>query len=200
MISCLGYSSSILNSLYTFFHLVFPTPISLFSMHQQISPLKIRHLMSFFCLKILQWFPILLVVKAHILMMAYEGSHDEASHSFLSCDTQNNPFQPHRPALCFLNTSPSDILWGHSFTSFNILKCYLFLVLLGPNPWHMEVPRLGVKSEPELLSYTTATAMPDSSHICDLRHSSQQQQILNTLSKASDRTCVLMDASQISFC
>ena len=26
----------------------------------------------------------------------------------------------------------------------------------GPHPWHMEVPRLGVKSEPQLLAYTPA--------------------------------------------
>ena len=34
--------------------------------------------------------------------------------------------------------------------------------------WHMEVPRLRVESELQLLAYTTATAMPDLSHICDL--------------------------------
>ena len=46
----------------------------------------------------------------------------------------------------------------------------------------MEVPRLGVESELLPLAYTTAIAMPDPSHICDL-HSSQQLQILNPLSK-----------------
>ena len=35
----------------------------------------------------------------------------------------------------------------------------------------MEVPRLGVKSEPQLLVYATATATRDPSHICDLHHS-----------------------------
>ena len=33
--------------------------------------------------------------------------------------------------------------------------------------WHMEVPRLGVKLELQLLAYTTATAMQDPSYICD---------------------------------
>ena len=33
----------------------------------------------------------------------------------------------------------------------------------------------------------------------DLQHSSRQHRILNPLSKARDRTCVLMDASQIHF-
>ena len=37
----------------------------------------------------------------------------------------------------------------------------VFLPFLGPLPWHMEVPRLGVESELQPLAYTTATAMPD---------------------------------------
>ena len=38
-----------------------------------------------------------------------------------------------------------------------------------PGVWrHLEVPRLGVKSEPQLPVYTTATATWDPSHICDL--------------------------------
>ena len=32
---------------------------------------------------------------------------------------------------------------------------------LGLHPWHMEIPRLGVESELQLLAYATATAMPD---------------------------------------
>ena len=78
---------------------------------------------------------------------------------------------------------------------------YVFLFCsLGLHPQHMEVPRLGVKSESELqlLDYTTAT--PDLSHICDLHHSSWQRQILNPLSEARDRTCNLMVPSQIRFC
>ena len=35
---------------------------------------------------------------------------------------------------------------------------YLFFVFLGPYLWHMEVSRLGVKSELQLLAYPTATA------------------------------------------
>ena len=49
----------------------------------------------------------------------------------------------------------------------------------------------------QLLAYTTATGMQDLSLVCDLHHNSQQHWILNPLSKARDRTCVLMDASQI---
>ena len=35
----------------------------------------------------------------------------------------------------------------------------------------MEVPRLGVELELQLLAYTTAIATPDLSTICDLHHS-----------------------------
>ena len=49
--------------------------------------------------------------------------------------------------------------------------------------WHMEVPRLGGESERQLPAYTTATAMWDPSHICDLHCSLQQRQILNTVSE-----------------
>ena len=65
--------------------------------------------------------------------------------------------------------------------------------------WHMEVPRLGAKSELQLPDYTSATAMPDPSRIFNLHHSSQQNWILNPLSEAKDGTCSLMDASQINF-
>ena len=42
-------------------------------------------------------------------------------------------------------------------------------IFLGPYPWHMEVPRLGVELELQLPAYTTATATPDLSHVCDQR-------------------------------
>ena len=58
---------------------------------------------------------------------------------------------------------------------------------------------LGLKSELQLLAYTTTTAMPDPSYIWDLPHSSWQPGILNVLSKARDQTCVLMDTDQIRF-
>ena len=70
---------------------------------------------------------------------------------------------------------------------------------LGPHPCHMEVPRLGVKTELQLPAYATATATPDQSCICDLHHSSQQGQILNPLNKARDQTRNLMVPSQIHF-
>ena len=43
---------------------------------------------------------------------------------------------------------------------------YSLGVFLGPHLQYMEVPRLGVTLEPQLLAYTTATALRDLSHIC----------------------------------
>ena len=75
-----------------------------------------------------------------------------------------------------------------------------FFVLLGPHLQHMEVPRLEVESELQLLTYATVIATRDSSHICDLHHSSRQHQILHPLSEARDRTSVLVDPSWIRYC
>ena len=58
---------------------------------------------------------------------------------------------------------------------------------------HMEVPRLVVESELQLLAYATATARQDLSRICDLHHSSWQHWIPHPLTKARDRTHVLID-------
>ena len=63
----------------------------------------------------------------------------------------------------------------------------------------MEGPRLGVESKLHLLAYASAIATQDLSHTCDLHHSSQQCQILNPLSEAGDRTCILMDTSQVCY-
>ena len=38
---------------------------------------------------------------------------------------------------------------------------FFFFCILGPQEQHMEVPRLGIKSELQLLAYTTATAKWD---------------------------------------
>ena len=64
---------------------------------------------------------------------------------------------------------------------------------------HMDIPRLGVKSELLLLAFATATAMPDPSHLCDLHHNSRQHRILNPAIEARDRTHVLMNTSQVHY-
>ena len=60
-----------------------------------------------------------------------------------------------------------------------LLLFFVFLSFLGPYMQHMEVPRLRVQLELQLLTYTTATATQDPSRICDLYHSSRAPQILN---------------------
>ena len=58
----------------------------------------------------------------------------------------------------------------------------------------MEVPGLEVESELQLQTSATTTAAPDLRHIFNLYHSLWQHQILNSLSKARDQTCILMDS------
>ena len=73
------------------------------------------------------------------------------------------------------------------------------LVFLGLNPCHMQVPRLGVKSELQLPVYNTATTTWDPICVCNLHQSSQQCWIFNPLSKARNQTSMLMDANRILF-
>ena len=63
----------------------------------------------------------------------------------------------------------------------------------------MEIPRLGVISELQMLAYTKATETQDLSRVFDLHHSSQQHQIFNPLSKARDQTCVLTDTGWVHY-
>jgi len=72
-----------------------------------------------------------------------------------------------------------------------------FFFFSGPRLWHMEIPRQGVESELQPLAYTAATATRDPSHICDQHHSSWQHGIPNPPIDARDRTCILMDPSQV---
>ena len=51
--------------------------------------------------------------------------------------------------------------WEGKRTLLYCLFCFLFCFVLGPQGRHMDIPRLGVKSELQLPVYTTATAMPD---------------------------------------
>ena len=58
-----------------------------------------------------------------------------------------------------------------------------FLFFGGVALWHIEVVRLGIESELQLLAYATATDTQYLSCICNLYHSPSQRQILNPLSK-----------------
>ena len=94
----------------------------------------------------------------------------------------------------FSNAADSQTIFPCLFFSFS----FFFFGFLGPHPQHMEVPRLGVKSQPQLPAYATVTATPDPSHVYNLHHSSWQHWILNPLSDARDQTHIFMDTSRIS--
>ena len=67
--------------------------------------------------------------------------------------------------------SPQDLFFCFCFLK-NIYLFVYFIYLfcfLGPQLWHMEIPRLRVKSELQLV--IAATAIPDPSHVCKPRHS-----------------------------
>ena len=78
--------------------------------------------------------------------------------------------------------SLNSLFLSHSATQ---LSVFLFC-FLGPHPWHVEVPRLGVESELQLPAYTTATATWDLSHNWNLHHSSWQRWIPDPLSEVRD--------------
>ena len=76
---------------------------------------------------------------------------------------------------------------------------FVLFFFLQLHPRHMDVPRLQVESELQLPAYTTATAKPDLSQVCNLHHSSRQCQILNPWIEARDQTCILMDTSRVHY-
>ena len=107
-------------------------------------------------------------------------------------------YQPGITSILFINKFLV-ILWSLDQGNGLHEDLDFFFFFLGLHPRHMEVPRLGVKSELQLSAYATATAMQYPSHICDLHHSSRRYWILNPMSKARDQTLILMDTSQIHF-
>ena len=84
----------------------------------------------------------------------------------------------------------SQINWIQS----SILFYFIYFVFLGLHLRYMEVPRLGVE-----LGYTSASAMPDPSCVCNLHHSSQQCWILNSLYEARNQTCLLTSRILVGF-
>ena len=101
----------------------------------------------------------------------------------------------------FISAAPQwELLHTFFFLFFLVLFFVLFFCFLGLHPRHMEVARLGVEYELQLLAYTTATATWDPSQVCNLHYRSQPNGTLNPLSKARDRTCILTDTSQVPYC
>ena len=97
-------------------------------------------------------------------------------------------------------TVPSSAIFGKSFRKTDVNSSQSsFVCFLGLHLRHMEVPRLGVELELQLLTYATATATQDPSCFRDLGHSSQRSWIPDPLSKTRDQTCILMATSWICF-
>ena len=86
-----------------------------------------------------------------------------------------------------------------TFPPFIVVFFFFFLPFLWPQLQHTEIPRVGrgwLELQPP--PYTTATATPDPSCLCDLHHSSWQHRILNPLVVARDWTWIFMDIRFIS--
>ena len=66
------------------------------------------------------------------------------------------------------------------------VKTGLFFLFLGLYLQHTGTPKLGVESELQLPTYTTATATPDLCGNCKLHRNFWQHQILNPLREARD--------------
>ena len=98
-----------------------------------------------------------------------------------------------------LNQIPKPCMFVHRTDDRKREHSFFFFCLFRATPmaYRSSQARAWIGAVP--LAYTTATATPNQSCICDLHHSSWQCCIFNPLSKARDQTCVLMDISQIRF-
>ena len=86
------------------------------------------------------------------------------------------------------------LLWSNGETWVLALFFFLFRVIL--SAYGSSQAAVGAAA----MAYTTATATPDLSCICDLYCSLWQGQIFNPLSEARGQTHVLMDTSQVLNC
>ena len=73
-------------------------------------------------------------------------------------------------AVTFLKRFRLDFVRLEIYKIQNNLTLFLFL---GPHPWHMEVPQLGIQSELQLLAYATATATQNPTHTASVTHTLQ---------------------------
>ena len=137
----------------------------------------------------------------HVLSFLYDYHEFTSAHPGHSRVWENpsDSWGHHSWVVCLLSSQVSSP--GLLFCTSLCLRLpflaffFFFYCLLGLHPQHMEASRLGIELELQLPAYTTATAMPYPSFICDLHYGSWQHRILNPLSEARDRTCILMDPS-----
>ena len=83
-------------------------------------------------------------------------------------------------------------------TCTHLAAAFICLFVLGLHLQHMEVLRLGLELELQLLAYPKATATQDPSCACNLHHSSWHMGSLTHW--ARDQICILMDNSWACFC
>ena len=91
-------------------------------------------------------------------------------------------------------------LHNHVFISFFFFLFFVFCLFRAIPAAYGGSQARGLIGATELPAYTTATATPEPSHVCNVHHSSQQCQIVNPLSEAMDRTRNFIVPGWIRFC
>ena len=109
------------------------------------------------------------------------------------------PCQSHQ-RLCVLSLLSTS--WGYNKKlapnhTGTLILFFLFFCLFKIEPTANGGSQAGGWIRSVAVSYAIATATPDLSCVCERHHSSKQCQILNPLSGAKDRTCILMDTSWV---
>ena len=95
--------------------------------------------------------------------------------------------------FCLVGSEANRVMFQELISSIFYFFFFFVFCFLGLQLQHMEVLRLGVKSELQLTAYSTAkvTATWDLSRVCDLQHISWQCWILNPPNEARNQTHIL---------
>ena len=127
--------------------------------------------------ELLKWFFFLVLFSYYLPFFSWQASMDNkvpcskwAPVYQLFCWLHVKPHsfthgtQTHPKPRC--DSNPQAGTWTHDPWLRGDLNRGLFLRWGGTQVQHMEVPRLGLESEPQLPAYVTATATPDPRHVC----------------------------------